>query len=171
MSEHRFRLRRGEFEFEVAGDRDFVEAHVERLMAQLGDGFWRSQDMAPPAAAAVEADLPAHLSETAIPRVREDFRPKVNVSLEEFLRLKEARSPVDMLVVTAYYLEKYLRRDQYTPGDLQAQLSSLPAWECRDAGQEFETAVAHGYFDALRDERYTLTYKGQTYVRNGLVHD
>ena len=44
-------------------------------------------------------------------------------------RLKEARSPVDMLVVTAYYLEKYLRRDQYTPGDLQAQRGDLPT--CR----------------------------------------
>ena len=166
MSEHRFRLRRGEWEFEVAGDREFVEAQVERLMARLGEGFWPEREApAPP------AELPVHLSETAIPRVREDFRPKVNVSLAEFLRMKEARSPLDMLVVAAYYMEKYLRRDQYTPGDLQAQLAPLPAWECQDAGQAFETAVAHGYFDALRDERYTLTYKGQTYVRNGLVHD
>lgn len=174
MSEHRFRIKRGEFEFEVAGDRDFVEAHAERLMAQLGDGFWRSQDMAPPAPAekeAVPAELPAHLSEEAIPRVSESFRPKVNVSLSEFLAMKEARSPLDMVVVAAYYMEKYLRQDQYTPRDLADQLSPLSAWECRNLDEELERALAHGYFDPLRDERYTLTYKGQTYVRNGLVHD
>lgn len=166
MSEHRFRLKRGDVEFEVAGDRDFVEAQIARMLALL--------EGATPAAPAPEAEAPAdelpeHLSEKAIPRIAPNFRPKLNITLGDFVALKEANEPKDLLVVTAYFLEKYLQQGTYSRADLGAHLSKLEAWECQDLEAVLEVVLEMGFLDRARDNTFTLTYKGQTYVRDGLV--
>jgi hypothetical protein len=164
VSEHRFRFRRGELELELAGDRDFIEAQVARWLPQL----MREA----PAAPSVQVDVsPAapESSEDQYHRVPADFTPKVSITLADLVRLKEATSPMDLVTVAGYYLEKYRRLERYTPDELARELAELAAWDCHTLDEPFELAVASGFFEQLRDGSYTLTYKGQTYVQNGLA--
>jgi hypothetical protein len=100
--------------------------------------------------------------------VPKDFVPMVTLSLADLVRMKEATSPVDLVTVAGYYMEKYRRQERYKPEELQAELATLPAWDCQTIDEPFELAVTGGYLEPLRDGWYTLTYKGQTYVQNGL---
>lgn len=161
---HRFRFRQGELELELEGDRDFIEAQLARWMPQLLKG-----EAAPAAVPSVQVDvLPASEPVDGFRRVPADFSPRVSISLADFVRMKEATSPLDLVTVAAYYMEKYRRRERYTPDELQHELAELSDWGCATVDEPFELAVESGYLERLRDGQYTLTYKGQTYVQNGL---
>jgi hypothetical protein len=150
--EHSFHFKRGEVELSFSGERDFVEAQVARyLPALLG-----------------EAPAPNLPQQQDIPRVSPDFRPKRNITLADLATMKSAVAPTDLVVVAGYYMEKYLQQETFTPDDLQTQLRELPAWECQVVDEVLPVTVMQGYIEELRDQRYTLTYKGQTYVRDGL---
>lgn len=159
MSEHRFRFRRGDLELELAGDRDFIQAQLDRWLGVLLN------------AAPETAPAPAEPTRPAVEefhRVPKDFVPMVTLSLADLVRMKEATSPVDLVTVAGYYMEKYRRQERYKPEELQAELATLPEWACQTIDEPFELAVTGGYLEPLRDGWYTLTYKGQTYVQNGL---
>jgi hypothetical protein len=97
-----------------------------------------------------------------------EFTPSETVSLADFLSFKQAVAPLDRVTVPGYYVEKYGRRDRFTAKELEEVLAELDDWGCASVDEPFELAVTTGYFEALRDGTYTLTYKGQTYVQNGL---
>lgn len=175
-----FRLRRGGFEVEVAGPRAFVEgqldAHLERWLALASaadpepEGETQRR-LAAPLAGADTKSVGIQDGDTKgddFPRVAPDFRPKVNVTIGEFLAMKEAVEPGDVVVVAVYYLDRYLQKDTFVPADLQDLLAPLPAWACRRAEDELEAVLARGHVEKLRDGRFTITYKGQNYVREGL---
>ncbi len=178
--ETRFRLKKGDFEVEVAGPREFVEGqltlNLERWLALAGEATAAGEVQAvirvardaEPSSTENEDTL-SGITETADhPRVSPDFRPKVNVSIGEFLDMKQAIDPADIVVVAAYYLDRYLQQDTFTLADLQALLAALPQWACRSAEDELEPVVVRGHVERLRDGRLTITYKGQNYVREGL---
>lgn len=179
--ESRFRLRKGDFEVEVSGPQGFVEAHLalhlERWQALAGaalppggaEAVIRVASDDEPISTEIIDTKSAITQEPDFPRVPADFRPKVNVSIEAFLAMKNAVAPVDVVVVAAYYLDKYLQQDTFAAADLQALLAPLAAWECRQASDELEPVLAMGYVERLRDGRFTITYKGQNYVREGLA--
>ena len=159
--EHRFRLKRGDWEIEFSGERDFIEAQLAQWMPR----FLGEQAKAP------EAPVEKAIAQPAedLPRVSASFTPKRNIDLAGLVRLKQASVPRDLLLVGAYYLEKYMRKENFSPAELRAELDSLPAWECHHMDDQLELVVAQGFVDQLRDGRYTLTFKGQNYVRDGLV--
>ena len=163
MSAHRFRFRRGELEFELEGEREFVEAQMASWLPKLLREAPAAKPEAPPQAPA-EAE-PAD----GFRRVPADFAPRVNVSLGEFVAMKQAEAAVDLVAVAGYYMEKYRRQERFSPEELAHELSALPAWAGREVAGPSEAAVAQGYMERLRDGSYTMTYKGQNYVRNGLV--
>ena len=165
MSTHRFRFRRGELELELEGEREFIESQLAKWLPIL------SQE-APGLTLDVKATEPA--AEPATPadgfhRVPKDFAPRVTITLADLVRMKEAVSPVDLVTVAGYYMEKYRRQERYSPQELQAELDGLSAWDCHSVDEPFELAVTSGFFEQLRDGSYTLTYKGQNYVQNGLA--
>lgn len=167
MSAHRFRFRRGEFELELEGDRDFIEAQLAKwLPAMLGaeGAGGLSIDVKP-----AEAPASTSSSTDTFHRVPKDFAPRVTITLADLIRMKEATSPVDVVTVAGYYMEKYRRQERYSPQDLQTELAGVSEWDCQSVEEPFELAVTSGFFEQLRDGSYTLTYKGQTYVQNGLV--
>jgi hypothetical protein len=163
--EARVRIREGDRELELAGSEAFVAELLERHLR----GWLASST--PPAApsAAVEVAAPHTADADPFPRVSPTFSPTVNISLADFTRLKQAVSPADLVVVTAYYLEKYGRRESFTAGDIQNALADLPAWACREVVEELELPLMLGHIERLRDGRLTLTFKGQNYVRDGLA--
>lgn len=176
----RFRLKRGDFEVEVAGPRDFVEAqlaqHLDRWLMLAGEPIPGAGVQAVIRVARDTEDTSTESEDTLsgitemedYPRVSPDFRPKVNVSIAEFLAMKQAADPADVVVVAVYYMDRYLQQDTFTAADLQALLAPLPVWECRRAEDELEAVMARGHVERLRDGRLTITYKGQNYVREGL---
>lgn len=150
--ETRFRLKRGDFEIELAGEQAWVDTQLAAHLA-------RWEGLAP--------ETPA--PEPEFPRVRPDFRPRVNVTLADFMVQKQATAPADMLIVAVYYMEKYLQQETFTIDALQARLAELPAWACQDANAVMEEALVRGHVEMLRDARACITYKGQNYVREGLT--
>jgi hypothetical protein len=173
MSEpHRFRFRRGELEIEFEGDRDFVEAQLAQWLPRLTESAPAERapkvqvDVTP--AAGPEGTGPGGAPMDSFRRVPADYAPKVTITLEDFVKLKEAVAPVDLVTVAGYYMEKYRRQERYTPDELEKELAALSEWGCANVDEPFELAVESGYFEQLRDGQYTLTYKGQTYVQNGL---
>lgn len=157
--EHRFRLKRGDWELELVGQRDFIEAQLAlHLPAFL------AQEENIQATSSIPADSPI----ATLPQVDPNFRPRRNISLADLVAMKGASAPPDLLVVAAYYMEKYMQRESFIAADLATELSALPTWECQQVDDVLETVLARGHLDPLRDGRYTLTYHGQGYVRDGL---
>lgn len=164
--EHRFHFKRGDFELSFSGDRDFVEGQLASWLprlsgetpASLQQGTAESRVLQDP----LEAPLPDY------PRVSPDFKPRRNISLADLATLKEAVAPSDLVVVAGYYMEKYMQQEAYTPAELQAELVAVPAWDCTDIAEFLPLAVLQGYLQEMPGERYQLTFKGQTYVRDGL---
>lgn len=158
--EHRFRLKQGELELEFSGERDFVEAMAAKYAPSVLAG-------APIPTEEAELDLLA--IEAPIPRVSSEFRPRLNISCADLISMKHAKAPTDLVVVAAYYLEKYKQQDTFSPAALQAELLGVAGWECQVVDEVLPVVLLQGYLEALPGELYTLTYKGQTYVRDGLT--
>ena len=164
--EHSFHFKRGDLELSFAGERDFVEAQIAAHMPLLltrgplqGGGLG-------PTSPVTRVSLEV---QPEIPRVSPDFRPQRNVTLAEFAAMKSASAPTDLVVVAGYYMEKYMQQENYSPADLNAQLRDLPAWDCQVVDEVLPVTVLQGYMEKLRDQCFTLTYKGQAYVRDGLT--
>jgi hypothetical protein len=103
-----------------------------------------------------------------LPRVAPDFQPKVNTSISQLLAMKGAALPADVFIVGVYYLEKYQRRETFSLSELQDLLAGLPAWECQRTEDVVEEAQVRGHVEKLRDGSWSITFLGQTYVREGL---
>lgn len=167
MSTHRIRLKRGEHELEIEGERDFVESQLARWAPLFGLE-------APPApeAGTIQVEVRTESSgDQEFRRVPADFRPAVNLSLADFAALKSAKEPLELLIVAAYYMEKYGAREDYSRGELFAELSRLGPVLGSELDASLEAATARGYLERVRGDHYTLTFKGMAYVREGLDPD
>lgn len=147
------RIKQGDRELEIAGEASFVEAHLEKLMAVAFGSV--------PLEAA-----PAPREE--IRRVPASFAVKKNLSLADFISLKEPQRLVDRLLVLAYYQERY----EATLASSRDELAGL--WEAQwpDVPLEEETwqaAVEQGYLQQQEDGRLTLSFVGHHHVRDGLA--
>lgn len=146
MREQRLRIRQGDRELEIEGDRQFVLEQLDRLYAL-----------------AFGASLPDEG-----PRVPATFAVRPNLAFDDFVRLKEPATDVDRLVVLAYYHEKYGGVGDYPLLELERWWTD--AWSGLPFGaQVLEEAFERGFFQRLEDERLTLSFAGQKYVRDGLA--
>ncbi|GEM_PF-4512151 len=150
---HQIKLSYGGLTLELSGSPAFVESQAEH--------WWRRLQ---PFLNAPEVDTP----QEALPRISTTFQPTCNVTVSEFLKLKAAQAPEDILVTVAYYLEKYNRREHYQVLDLQRLLAQAPEAACLAIDTAVELALTKGHLEHLPDGSYTLTYRGQAYVREGL---
>jgi len=156
MSDCRIRLRNGEREFEVAGDRLFVEEMLARYAPWIQS----------PDPAEVAPGLPVPAGDH--PRVPSSFRVQTAISFADFLQLKAPQSPLGRLLVLAYFIEKYQHRPAYAPDELTAWWQERWPAEPLDP-QLCQEAVAEGYLEWETPEALTLTYRGQMHVRDGLA--
>lgn len=157
MSEHVFRFKRGDLEFEVRGDREFVEDLVER---------WAIRALGP--LAMQEVQVAAETRPTwRPPAAPQTIRVHKNISFSDFLSLKEPRTSLDRLLTLAYYLEKYEGQTHYGTTELDRAWSeafpddAFSSQLCRDA-------VKSGYLEEVGGH-LTLTFSGEAYVQNGLA--
>lgn len=147
------RIKQGDRELEIAGEASFVEAHLDKLMAVA---FGSAPTEAAPTA------------REEIRRVPASFAVRKNLSLADFISLKEPQRPVDRLLVLAYYQERY----EATLASSRDELSRL--WEAQwpDVPLEegtWQAAVEQGYLQEQEDGRLTLSFVGHHHVRDGLA--
>ncbi|HEY9856155.1 MAG TPA: hypothetical protein V6D05_10480 [Stenomitos sp.] len=149
---NRIRLKQGDRELEIEGEAGFIEAHLEKLMGVAFGG-----PLPEPTASREE-----------IRRVPASFAVKKNLSLADFLELKEPQNLVDRLLVLAYYMEKYEAKVAYTLAELtehwESQWPELPLAE-----ETWQAALERGYLQWQEDGRLTLSFVGHHYVRDGLA--
>lgn len=149
----RIRLKQGDRELEIEGDEGFVASQLEKLMAVV---FGASGAPAAPK------------SHEEIRRVPASFAVQKNLSLGDFIELKDPRDLVDRLLVLAYYQEKYEAAIAYPLAELStlwsAQWPDLPLEE-----ETWQAAVDRGYLQWQEDGRLTLSFAGHHYVRDGLA--
>lgn len=150
---NRIRLKQGDRELEIEGEASFIEAHLEKLMGVAFGGAPSASGAAP---------------QEEIRRVPASFAVKKNLSLSDFIALKEPQNLVDRLLVLAYYQEKYEATIAYTLAELtslwEAQWPELPLEE-----ETWQAALERGYLQWQDDGRLTLSFAGHHYVRDGLA--
>jgi hypothetical protein len=160
---YRFRLKAGEREVEVSGDRAFVAAELARFSEILG--FHGTVEKQVPRAEKERKATPSPVE--TLPHVDPRFTPQLNVTLEDMITLKQALAPIDLLLTAGYYAERYLRRESFTAMELQELLAAVAAWEDQSVEELLPFALAGGHIEALPNQRLILTHKGESYVREG----
>lgn len=168
----RIRLRNGDREIELEGDRDMLTELLARYAPWVQGGM--HPDIAcPPALSSDEerelAAVPhAALPIAELPRVSSSFRVQTTLTLLEFVEMKAPQTPMGILLVLAYYQEKYRQQSCYG-------LDELAEWwrEVRSSApfdpELAQRAVDEGYLEWETPNALTLTFTGQTHVRDGLA--
>ncbi|MEB3186384.1 MAG: hypothetical protein VKP72_02980 [bacterium] len=182
----RVKLRDGDRELEYEGPLEVVEAQlqgwqswVERKSgdplrcrpagpAREAEGTLRDLDAScegsmPPAREVELADVGGSL-----PRVAPDFKVRRNLTLEGLVALKEPQLDVERLLVIAYYGERYEERSVHRLYELEkAWMSTFPDFPWR--AEVLEEAIERGFLQPTEPEGVTLSYRGESFVRDGLV--
>jgi hypothetical protein len=145
--EHGFEFRRGDQVLNLRGEPAWVEAMVARYLPALFDD--------PPPADS--ADLPAP--------PRRSAHVRKNISLLEFVRLKEVCEPADLVLALAYYLEKYEYLPNYDAADMQPYYGELEL----DDDTVARALRHHAGLRLLIEDggRYSLSYSGEQRVKYG----
>src|SRR5512140_3004867 len=97
--EYRLRIRRGDTEFEVAGDQAFVERHYKKFLGST----------APSAAPDATADLPKRIMSSATSN---------KLAAAEFLRAQHPGGGTETLIVLAKYLGDYRSLTDFSVKDI-----------------------------------------------------
>lgn len=143
--EHRFEYRQGDFSVCFVGEREYVESMIDRFV--------------PPPQPSVDAPgLPP--PPTRAPVVHK------NISLPEFLALKEVTSPHDQVLAIAYYVEKY----EYLPNFDLDELQTYLAQAAIDPHLAEAALAEYCQQGLLIDEgsgRYSLSFSGEQRVKYG----
>jgi hypothetical protein len=100
--QYRIRVRKGETEFEVEGDKEFVEKHFKDFSAKIRE---------PP------AKLPSIEGVTPAPTPEKEV-PLDNLSLAEFYKWKNPKNFNEVVVVFAYWLTKRKGKEEFVTADV-----------------------------------------------------
>ena len=148
MVEHRFEFQSGDFTLRVSGDRDYVEAMVARHMPgayATGDG-----------------------GHAALPEPEAVQRPPIvrpNITLSDFIALKEVSEPGDRVLALVYFLERYEYLPNYDRDDLQPHLATV-ALDAVTVDRAMDDLCRLGLL--IQEEgRFSLTFSGEQRVKYG----
>lgn len=163
----RIRLRNGDRELELEGDRGMLEELLARYAPWVQGGM--HPDIAcPPALSPDEERELAAVPLAEMPRVSSAFRVQTTLTLGEFVEMKAPQTPLGRLLVLAYYHEKYRQQSCYVLDKLAAWWQEAYPSEPFDP-ELAQRAVDEGYLEWETPEALTLTFTGQTHVRDGLA--
>ena len=148
MSEvnYRTRVRKGDFEVEVQGDKEFVLRKYPELAALVTN----------------QAKATPELSS-----------PPGQQSLAEFLREKNPTSHNDFGIVYAYYLHKSKGYDSYNVDDIDKCYTDSRTQKPKNLNAVMDSNVSRGFLmvaDAKKDGKkaWVITRTGEEYVEAGL---
>jgi len=150
MSEtgYKIKVRKGELEVEVMGDKEFVIAKSEELIrTTFGTGAEPQPRMQP-----------------------------LEASLVEFLKEKNPTSHNDGVIVFAYYLHKFKGLESYNVDDMHKCYSESRTPKPRNMNVTIDNNVKRGFLASAEKKKdgkkaWTITKTGEEYVESGLKED
>lgn len=150
--ENKFKFKKGDLEIEISGEKEFVELQISAWKNHLlGNDSAKDNS---------ECSLKNNTVEY------EKITVVKNISLDDFIKLKNPSEDYDKLLVGAYYLEKYEKYTNFTEMDLHRLL------KLDDVSSNLEDNLIRGFITTISDykniESYTITYAGEMYIKNGL---
>lgn len=156
--ENKFKFKKGDLEIEISGEREFVELQIIAWKNQLLDSTSSEKNLQGCSFKGNE--------ESINKQENEKITVVKNISLEDFINLKNPSEDYDKLLVVAYYLEKYEKYSTFTEIDLYRILN------IEDISSNLDRNIIRGFITKSNDckniESYTLTYSGEMYIKNGL---
>jgi hypothetical protein len=160
-SPHRLKIKCGDFELELEGDREYVENQSKDIPTILS--------MLPtiqPIRKSTEATtlLPVARGATIL----EDAK---SVSIGEFLALKKFSSDVDIVLGVGYYLENYLNMEAYNSDDIKNQCRNGKCTPPKNISKGFTGNINKGFMMQAVEKKdgqlaYQVTNLGIEYVQN-----
>lgn len=157
---YRIRIRHGEHELEIEGDKEFVTQTYSDLKGEvLGVA---------PAQRVPKTDT----DEITPPEPTDEPGP----SLANFLKQKKAKSHADKVITIAVYLYRYRKHEEFTATDIercyQEALLKMP----KNINDRINANRRKGYIDITGSEReglktFRITREGLDYVEQGLTEE
>ncbi|MBC7475993.1 MAG: hypothetical protein H7263_17050 [Candidatus Sericytochromatia bacterium] len=156
MIENSFRFKNGDLEIEFSGEKDYVESQIENWK-----NFINSSN---------KSNFSKNKTDKELNNYRNNDTPEIriikNISIEEFIDLKKPNDDLDKVIVAAYYLEKYEKCNSFSENDLYKLLN------VENVERYILINMEKGLLSLSNEEnnmvKYTLTYSGEMYVREGL---
>ncbi len=157
MMSNSFRFKKGDLEIEFSGEKHFVEEQISNWKLFIEDKISDSEVFPPKIQENVSSD---NLSKNL------EIKVKKNITIDDFLKLKEPDNEVDKTIVAAYYLEKYDKLNSFTEIDLYRLLKIENIAHYLLINQE------KGFLCTSKSDTnlatYSLTFSGEVYVKEGL---
>lgn len=182
--ENKFKFKKDNIEIEFSGEKDFVESQVKNWESRINkllsdDSITDVNEVLnnPTDLNSLIKDSPVKEFEipvlnTNIQEIQDipynEIKVTKNITIDDFLKLKEPENDTDKVLVAAYYLEKYEKYDSFSEMDLYRILN------VSNIENQLLINMENGYLSFLNKKNslnmYTLTYSGEMYVREGLQH-
>ena len=180
MSHARLRLKHGDREIEFEGPLEVVEAQITEWQAWV-EGRSHEALRCRPARPATKHDVSSgefisvpvsagsvEGEHETIPRLSPEFRVRRNQTMGGLVALKEPRHDVERLLVLVYYREKYEGQSLHQASDLSRiwnEVFPTRTWQA----DVVDEAIARGFLEKVEPEGVTLSFRGETFVRDGLA--
>lgn len=156
MNENSFKFKKGDLEIEISGEKDFVEEQVKIWKIFLETKIFRSSNN----------DIQITASEKNLKDTNTPIFVKKNITIDDFLILKNPDNNSDKTLVAGYFLEKYDKQESFTEIDIYRILN------IEDVEKYLMINLEKGYISKTSERNnlpdYTLTYSGEMYVKDGL---
>lgn len=158
---YRIRIRKGDTEIEIEGDKEFVEKHIEEFKEELSQ------------IPEVPLSEGKSISPT-IEREEKEQEPKLkDLSLAEFYKIKQPKDHNETVVVFAYWLTKKENKEEFKTGDISKCYDVARITKPKNTTQHIQRAASGkkawlttGY----KKEYYKLTLTGEELVEKELPH-
>jgi hypothetical protein len=150
---YRLKFRRGDYEIEVQGDKEYVDKKFQELL----DAQFPSKTIQP-------------LSTPSKQVQGDGLRP---LSLREYVDQFNTKAHMDYVLLIAYYLEKFRSQESFTATDIRNAYAEMRE-KLTNAGPFILQNVKKGFLmespskEGAKKATYSLTRKGMQFIENGL---
>jgi len=149
---YRIRIKKGEFEIEVEGDKEFVEKHIEEFKQEMQKAV---KEM-PPEEKAIIAKEKIELE---------------GISLAEFYKQKQPKGHNETVVVFAYWLTKRKKQQEFAPKDIVSCYNEIGIAKPANIWQFMKTLAGGRKAHLIRGDKkgiYKLSMTGDEFVEKEL---
>lgn len=149
MSKYRFSLKKGDLEICISStDKEFVTNELN---------YWKN---------IIQNNNDINLLEKT-PKIK----VRKNISLKDFFELKKPPTLLDKIIVTAYFLEKYEKMNNFSCNDITNILNEIDTITNEEVQEYMNKNVEYGYMiiedENIHNTRYSISFLGEQYVKQG----
>jgi hypothetical protein len=152
---YKIRIKRGEVEIEVEGDKEFVEKHIEEFKKEMS----KIAEELPPKEKIITPEIPKEEVELE------------KLSLAEFYKLKQPKDNNETVVVFAYWLTKKEHKEEFKTKEISACFDAARIPKPKNITQHV-LKVASGKTAYLTTGStkgyYKLTLTGEEFIKKEL---